>query len=239
MATDKGRQNTENEDLCGSFAFGKNLVCVVCDGVGGSVGGRVASQTAVKAIRDYFGNLEPPTEAESIETLLTEAVQTAHEAIVRKAEADTTLRNMASTCLIALIRNNRIYYCHAGDCRIYRVTPKEIRQLTQDDSYMDYLIAAGEITPKQAKTHPLRRAIFNALGVGEVTPNFGGQGFEPTSGEYTLICSDGLYTELSASRIRRIITRSYGSCDAIAAQLIRAANKAGGSDNITAIVIKN
>lgn len=239
MSTDKGRQNAENQDYCDNFACGSDRICIVCDGVGGNAGGQIASRTAVETIRNYFRDNRTGEGTDSIRMSLTAAMMAAHEAIIQHAAADTTLRNMASTCLIALVRDDKVYYAHVGDCRLYHLANGRMTQLTTDDSYMDYLIAQGEITPRQAKKHPLRRAIFNALGVEGITPRSDGREFTLGPGEYALMCSDGLYTEVKASRIGRTIYHSAGNCDTAARKLVDAANKAGGSDNITAIVIKN
>lgn len=236
--TDQGRQRDANEDCCDSFVTGKDRICVVCDGVGGAVGGSLASGTAVKTIRDYFGHNETGKGIEAIKTALAGAMQAADNAIRQRAAADSTLKGMASTCLIALVRDDTVYYSHAGDCRLYRIAGGRPAQLTKDDSYMDLLISRGEITPKQAKTHPMRRAIYNALGVEGMTPNFCGSGCALAPGEYILMCSDGLYEEVDNSRIGRIVRRSEGSCEQIAQELAEAANEAGGSDNITAVVIR-
>lgn len=238
LCTDKGRHHTENEDSCDSFASGTDIVCVVCDGVGGAVGGRIASRTAVEAIRDYFGRNSAGEGIHGIETALTGAVEAADSAIRQRIGANPGLKGMASTCLIALIRSDTVYYSHAGDCRLYRIADGHPTQLTKDDSYMDLLIAQGEITPKQAKKHPMRRAIYNALGVEGMAPNFCGSGCALAPEEYILMCSDGLYGEVGDARIGRIVRRAEGSCERTAQKLVQAANRAGGSDNITAVVIR-
>lgn len=238
MSTDKGRQNAENQDCCDNFACGNDRICIVCDGVGGNAGGQKASRTAVETIRRYFRDNRPGEGADSIGMSLTTAIQAAHEAVLQCATADTALRNMASTCLIVLVRDDKVYYAHAGDCRLYRLANGRMVQLTKDDSYVDYLIAQGEITPRQTKKHPLRRAIFNALGVEGMIPHPGGERFALGQDGYALLCSDGLYTEVKEPRIYRIIHHSRGDCNATAQRLVDTANKAGGSDNITAIVIK-
>lgn len=238
LYTDTGRKCVANEDCCDSFAAGKDLVCVICDGVGGAVGGRAASMTSVKAIRDYFGRNKTGESLKAIETALAGAMYAADDAIRKKTDADASLQGMASTCLIALIRSDTVYYSHAGDCRLYRVADGHMTQLTEDDSYIDLLIASGEITPKQARKHPMRRAIFNAVGVEKMTPNFCSSGCALAPGEYILMCSDGLYEELSDIRIGRIVRRSKETCMELAQKLVRTADKAGGRDNISVIVIR-
>lgn len=238
LYTDKGRRCETNEDHCGVFTVGNDRICIVCDGVGGNTGGSLASGIAVETVRDRLVRNKPGNGTDSIKTALTEAMTAADEAIRSRAATDSTLRGMASTCLLALIRNDTVYYCHAGDSRLYSFTDDSLRQLTEDDSYMNLLIAEGTITPRQAKKHPLRRAITNALGTEDMVPNFCDHGFAVPAGTYMLMCTDGLYEELGHARIGRIIRRMKGhGCTQIARTLVERADKAGGNDNITVIII--
>ncbi|MBP3356414.1 MAG: serine/threonine-protein phosphatase [Rikenellaceae bacterium] len=239
MLTDRGRHREANEDHCDTFVAGTGRVCVVCDGVGGAVGGSLASGVAVETFRDWFARNEVGPGVGDIEAGLSDAMRAADEAIARRIAADSTLRGMATTCLLAFIRSDTLWYSHAGDCRLYAFSGGRPVQLTEDDSYMDILIAEGEITPREARRYPLRRAIVNALGVEEMVPHFSGSGYPLRDGELLVMCSDGLYEELSAARMKRILRRGRNdSCDRIARTLVEKANEAGGGDNISVIVIR-
>lgn len=164
ICTDKGKVNPENEDTCGVFTIGQDIVCVVCDGVGGSAAGSTASRTAFGAVKEYLENNGLGSGLVEINQNLAASFTFADKKVREIAASDSLLKGMATTCLVAVIRNDSLYYAHAGDCRLYAGDFSKIEQMTEDDSYINMLLADGEITEREAKRHPLRRAIINAIG---------------------------------------------------------------------------
>lgn len=148
---------------------------------------------------------------------------------------------MATTCLVVVLQNDTLYYGHAGDCRFYVGDSSRLEQITEDDSYMNMLLADGEITEREAKHHPLRRAIINAIGSrsNELYVNACTEGIPVRDDRYYLLCSDGLYEELSAKRIRKVIERNRDRDSLfVSRELVRSANRAGGNDNISVIFLR-
>ena len=239
--TDRGRVNPENEDTCGIFTIRGDMVCVVCDGVGGSAAGSAASRTAFAAVREHLEREGLGSGLTAINQSLAAAFAFADRKVREAAASDSFLTGMATTCLVAVVQDDTLYYGHAGDCRLYVGDLSKLDQITEDDSYINMLLADGEITKKEAKRHPLRRAIINAVGSksNELYVNSCTEGIPIRDDRYYLMCSDGLYEELSAKRIRRIIQRNMDQeSKGISKELVRAANTAGGHDNISVIFIR-
>lgn len=241
ICTDKGKVNPENEDTCGVFTIGQDIVCVVCDGVGGSAAGSTASRTAFGAVKEYLENNGLGSGLVEINQNLATSFTFADKKVREIAALDSLLKGMATTCLVAVIRNDSLYYAHAGDCRLYAGDFSKLEQMTEDDSYINMLLADGEITEREAKRHPLRRAIINAIGSksNELYVNSCKNGTPIQDDTYFLMCSDGLYEELSSKRISRIIKRNANKDgNSISKKLVQSANKAGGNDNISVILIR-
>lgn len=241
ICTDKGKVNPENEDTCGIFSIGQDIVCVVCDGVGGSAAGSTASRTAFGAVKEYLENNGLGSGLVEINKNLAASFTFADKKVREIAASDSLLKGMATTCLVAVIRNDTLYYAHAGDCRLYTGDFSKLEQMTEDDSYINMLLADGEITKREAKRHPLRRAIINAIGSksNELYVNSCENGVPIQDDTYYLMCSDGLYEELSVKRIRKIIKQNAKKdSNSISKELVQSANKAGGNDNISVILIR-
>lgn len=241
ICTDKGKVNPENEDTCGVFTIGQDIVCVVCDGVGGSAAGSTASRTAFGAVKEYLENNGLGSGLVEINQNLAASFTFADKKVREIAASDSLLKGMATTCLVAVIRNDSLYYAHAGDCRLYAGDFSKFEQMTEDDSYINMLLADGEITEREAKRHPLIRAIINAIGSksNELYVNSCKNGTPIQDDTYFLMCSDGLYEELSSKRISGIIKRNANKDgNSISKKLVQSANKAGGNDNISVILIR-
>ena len=150
--TDVGRVRKANEDSMDWFDCATGRVVVVCDGMGGHVGGQVASQTAIKAIRDFLtvNTFDSPDEA------ITNAIITANQAILQEAQKRPELAGMGSTCVMLVIKNGVVYYGHVGDSRIYFVANHRIVQLTKDQSYVQTLVDAGVISQSEAEQRSAR-----------------------------------------------------------------------------------
>lgn len=241
ICTDKGMVNPENEDTCGVFSIGQDIICVVCDGVGGSAAGSTASRTAFFAVKEYLENNGIGSGLLGINHDLAASFTFADKKVRETAASDSLLNGMATTCLVAVIRNDTLYYSHAGDCRLYAGSSSKLELMTEDDSYINMLLADGEITKREAKRHPLRRAIINAIGSksNELYVNSCENGTPIQDDTYFLMCSDGLYEELSERRIRKIIKHNINKdSNSISQELVLSANKAGGNDNISVILIR-
>lgn len=234
--TDVGKKRKANEDHGGHFETINGLVSVVCDGMGGHVGGAVASEVAVRTIHSFLDSkfIEDPREAIGL------AIDAANKAIIRQAEQNPDLEGMGSTCVLLIVREGRVYIGHVGDSRIYLIREKTIIQLTKDHSFVQTLVDIGQITKEQAEHHPRKNEITNALGLSDMSPaTVREDAIEPQVGDCFLLCSDGLSGMVSEHDIEKIISRQRDfSSQQRADLLVQAANNNGGVDNITVELVE-
>ncbi len=232
--TDVGRVRQANEDYLGYFNTLNGHVFVVCDGMGGHVGGATAAQMAVNSIRAFFEHrfYDYPREA------IRQALLYANGQIHAAAGQNPQLRGMGTTCVLALFRKGELWYGHVGDSRIYRFTGGRLERLTRDHSYVQQLMDQGLLTEAEAENHPRRNELTRALGTSrEVVVDTASQALLPGSGDALLLCTDGLTGLLSDEAIRAELAR-IGPAQTKAVRLVERANDAGGYDNITVQVVQ-
>jgi PPM family protein phosphatase len=229
--TDRGRKRANNED-----AFGYSLehgVYVVCDGMGGAAGGEVASSLAVeevlRALSERGADVALPRAAE-------EAVCAANRAIYSRAKRNPRLTGMGTTLVALVVEGNSAWVLNVGDSRCYRVRDGRLEQLTLDHSLVEEQIRVGRMSRHEALRSPLRNVITRAVGTQDcVTPDC--FQFEARSEDIFLLCSDGLTRELPDNILAELLVEG-GPVEERARRLVDAANKAGGQDNITCIVVQ-
>ena len=234
-ATDVGLVRKANEDRGLWFDSLNGRIGLVCDGMGGHVGGQIASQTAIESIQEYLGRDYFEDAKEAIKG----AIVFANNAILDKAQRQPELKGMGSTCVMLLIRDGKVYYGHVGDSRIYAISNRMIKQLTSDHSFVQLLVDAGQITKEQAERHPRRNEITNALGLQNMqSPTICTVPVEPEAGVCFLLCSDGLTGMVSDRKIEKIVSNRELNLNQRAEKLIDLANEAGGTDNITVQLVE-
>jgi len=234
-ATDVGKKRAANEDYLGKADTPNGRVVVVCDGMGGHVGGATASHIAVETIlnflRENFRN--DPREA------IGEAIDAANQAILNHARTHPELTGMGSTCVLLIVRNGKVYIGHVGDSRIYLVRSKTIRQLTVDHSFVQELVDAGAITKDEAEHHPRKNEITNALGIPNMKPaTVREEPISPEAGDVFLLCSDGLSNMVDDKHIAHIASNFEMTTQQRANTLVQRANDNGGLDNITCALVE-
>ncbi len=242
-----GRQRDHNEDALFSLTTtlannSSNLpfgLYVVADGMGGHQHGEVASEIATRAMAEYIirnlytplFSIQPQPPAESLQEIITNGVQAAHNAIIG------TISGGGTTLTTVLILGKQMIIGHVGDSRVYMIDYHgNMRPLTRDHSLVKRLEELGQLTPDEAAIHPQRNVLYRALGQGEP--------FEPEiitaplpSPGYLLICSDGLWGVVPEDELGKMIVSAdtpHRACQ----QMVDAANAAGGPDNITAILVR-
>lgn len=234
--TDVGRKRAANEDNMYNAITQNGLVSVVCDGMGGHVGGATASQIAVSTIIENLNAVyyNDPRIA------IGESIDRANQAILQKAAEQPELAGMGSTCVLLLVRAGKVYIGHVGDSRIYLVRSKRIVQLTKDHSYVQMLVDCGEITKEQAEHHPRKNEITNALGVPHMSSaTVADDAIVPEAGDCFVLCSDGLSGMVSDDVICKIISRqSEMNAQERVDRLVALANENGGVDNITVQLVE-
>jgi protein phosphatase len=226
-ATDAGRTRRRNED---AYALEPPLY-VVADGMGGAQAGELASRLAVAAFREFHeaDELEPEARLEA-------TVREANRRIYERAQGDTSVAGMGTTITAALVEGSRVVVGHVGDSRAYLLRSGALEQLTEDHSLVADLVRSGQLTSEEAETHPQRSVITRALGT-DAEVDVDTFAIDVGPGDVLLLCSDGLTTMLSDEEITGIVLES-DELDAAAKALVRAANRRGGEDNITVVLVR-
>ncbi len=224
--THTGRVRQVNQDQL----LAKDKMFVVADGMGGHLGGEVASAIAV----EEMAKATPPRNPQE----LVELIQQANEAILAQSNKPE-LFGMGTT-LVALVapedtKHSLLLVANVGDSRLYVHNKEGLRQVTQDHSLVDEMIRDGLISSGEAKVHPQRNVVTRALGV---EPRIEVDTWEltPTAGNRYLLCSDGLTNELSDDAIRELLDHKSDPKEAAQA-LVDDACEAGGRDNVTVVVL--
>ena len=242
--SDVGCVRQNNEDNFGYDS--RHGIYVVCDGMGGQAAGEVASKIAVDSVLNYFreaartGNR--PQVGAALESAsaranaLASAIQLANVAIHKAAAEHAAHSGMGSTIVAVLVENDSFSVGHAGDSRIYRIRHGEIRQLTRDHSLVMEQVRRGMLTQEEAQNSEMQNIIIRALGPEEtVQVDLDDLAAEP--GDILLLCSDGLNRHVSDDSILEI-AQATSTLQAMADRLIDAAREGGGSDNITALLVR-
>jgi serine/threonine protein phosphatase PrpC len=224
VRSDIGRLRQRNEDAY----LVRDSLFVVADGMGGHRGGDVASALALETIESGA-----PDDA----TLrgLVEDIKRANQAVLERGEADRDLRGMGTTITALLVEDGRAHVAHVGDSRAYLLRDGTLQQLTEDHTLVQRMVREGRLTEDEAAHHPQRSVLTRALGVEEEVP-VDELTLDVHAGDRLLLCTDGLTTMIDRGRIQKILARErdpQAACD----KLIDAANRAGGDDNITVIVL--
>ena len=236
-----GRVRPANEDNYGYLKDSVNGdLFVVCDGMGGHVGGAVASKMAVDAIIGYLSSQK----FNDIVGAMRDALQMANQIIIDKTKSEPSLKGMGTTACILVVQDGLVRIAHIGDSRIYLYASDTgvLHRITKDHSYVQRLIDVGELNDWEAETHPNKNIILKALGVKPTLTFHAGDVPEepviPMEGDVFMLCSDGLSGMLNDDHIE-VILRGRDGVDGKIRQLLSEANAEGkGLDNITVQLIK-
>ena len=232
----KGVVRKNNEDAC--FVIPSHDVYIVADGVGGNNSGEVASRTAVSGIAEVInerGLCEYST-PEEIFGFLDDTIADVNSRIYHMGIENESNRGMATTLVMAYIRNEEGYIANIGDSRAYLFRQGDLNRITIDHTYVNELISKGVITEEEAEHHKQKNVITKALGAEQnVAPDF--YKISLAKGDILMLCSDGLYGEVDNGKIVEILSKGISMNDACS-ELVDEAIKAGGRDNITVVCIK-
>ena len=210
---------------------------ILADGMGGYKGGEIASKLAVTSAKNYIENNieETPKDKKSLLQLVASSVEYANMLVYEKSKTEAELEGMGTTLEVCLVYNSRAYIAHIGDSRIYRIRKEFMRKITKDHSYVQKLVEDGTITKEEAAVHPKKNMLMKALGCNAfVEPDVTIKGF--LKGDTLIICSDGLTNMVSQDEIYNITTSKF---EYAPSELIEKANRNGGYDNITVVIIRN
>lgn len=232
IQSDVGQVRTENEDSV--YSSPESGVFVVADGMGGHAAGEVASAIASRTIGDSACR-----ECSSLEALarqLVDAFLSAGREIERQADEDPARSGMGTTAtVLRLRREGSFIIAHIGDSRAYRMRDGRLERVTHDHSWVQEQVDRGLISPEQAVGHPQSNIITRALGTDpSPTPDLY-QG-ELITGDLFLLATDGLTDMVTEERIAELLAAEE-TLDERAGALVRAANEAGGIDNVTVLLV--
>jgi PPM family protein phosphatase len=224
--SDTGRQRRANEDSL----LARAPLFVVADGMGGAQAGEVASRIAVEAFQHGLGDTSEP------EARLAELALEANAHIYELSHTHAEQAGMGTTLTALYVGEEEVSIAHVGDSRAYCLRAGELLRLTDDHSLVDELMRQGRLTPEEAVEHPQRSVITRALGP-EGAVEIDTRSYRARAGDVYLLCSDGLTTMVGEELLATELLAHPRLRDAGDA-LIRAANEAGGRDNITVLLLR-
>lgn len=235
--TDVGCVRASNQD---AFAIDQNQdfsYILVCDGMGGHLGGDIASQLAVESLTEFFTDqFDPSLPSEDIVTTLKEAINRANRKIFSESLKNISLKGMGTTVVMAVAIGQTLYVAHVGDSRAYIWDGENFSFITKDHSLVQEMMDKGELTAEEAAVHPYRHVITRVLGI---SPDVRVELTVMTASEtdLVLLCSDGLSNLVSAETLTEEIRKDDPEtlCD----RLITLAKDNGGNDNITVAIMQN
>jgi len=233
--SDPGRLRRNNEDAY--YIDAERGIFLVVDGIGGQAAGEKAAEIAIGRVR---ARLERQTG--TTEQRVREAITMANNEILRAARNNPEWQGMACVLTLVVLENGSAVVAHVGDSRLYQVRRGEIRKITHDHSPVGEREDNRELSESEAMRHPRRNEVFRDVGSEEHAPDdpdfieLQRISFEHDAA--LLLCSDGLSDQVSSAEIRRTLERHAGHPDAAVRELIEAANRAGGRDNVTVLVVE-
>ena len=228
------RDNNQDTAKAGKLSTGE-IWAVVCDGMGGAAGGEIASRIAADCFEEMIDTgYKTEFSPNSIKNFLISAVQKANALIISEVENRPSLAGMGTTLVGAIIKDDTAYIVHVGDSRAYLLDKDVLKQITKDHSMVQVLIEQGQLSPEEAKIHPKRNVITRVVGIDS---NLQVDYDEIYFGEdqKLLLCTDGLTNMLTDENIARVLVSTPFFETAPA--LVKLSNMAGGTDNVTVVVI--
>jgi len=233
--TDVGIERKVNQDtIYASDSRVGNLpnLYIVADGMGGELAGDYASAKCVATIVD---GVEHSTETEPVR-ILEQVIQSANHLIYTQGKMDPSKAGMGTTLVMATIIDGHLYVANVGDSRLYVAITSKLKQITKDHSVVAELVRTGELDEDDARTDKRKNMITRAIGAEEtISPDYFDVALK--GGERILLCSDGLTNMVNDKEIFNVL-KSADTLEDRAAKLIQLANKGGGKDNISVVVIE-
>ena len=238
--TDKGKVRRQNQDVYRTeySELYNTAVLVVCDGMGGARAGNIASSMAA----DIFANevrsrMDEFNSADDIQNIAKHAVEKANYEVFKKSSEEEQCSGMGTTLVAMIASPIGIFVVNVGDSRAYHITHDGIHQVTNDHSVVAELLSSGQITKSEARTHPSRNLITRAIGTSSTVQSdiFS---LELKSGDYVLLCSDGLSNIIGDQEFLFEILRQP-DISKVCDSLVELALERGAPDNVTAVIYQN
>ncbi len=231
------RGNNEDNYAIVYPGIGYPLALILADGMGGHSKGEVASRIAVDFIASYLReDLVTPRSLAEIGKRLPELIKKANIKVYLSSLDHEEYRSMGTTLTAVVIKNDRLTLAHVGDCRVYILHEKTLRQLTTDHTLVQEMVDAGSISAEESQHHPRRNVLTRALGFPEfITPDV--VTVTVAAGDTIILSSDGLHGFVPDLTIAQLALAGE-SPEQLVDELIRAALSAGGEDNVTVLVAR-
>lgn len=235
--SDTGLRRSSNQDASGLLRLRHGWLAIVCDGMGGSHGGEVASRITVSSVIEYVKRVALPEGHAALREYVRDALHWANQQVWHHAQKHPSLKKMGTTVVLVLCYHDWAYIAHVGDSRLYLMRQNSLLQITKDHSMVQKLLDAGEISAETAASHPRSNVISRVIGLFqhvdvECQPN--PLRLEPS--DRLLLCTDGLFRMVDVIDILYQLRDGYAP-EQICHHLVDMANRAGGKDNITVQVI--
>lgn len=234
--TDRGLVRKNNQD---SYVIATNrggdIFAIVADGIGGNLGGDIASRMAVSYFSKVFSETDSFTSETKTKEWITRHVTCANQQIFEYGTKRPGLKGMGTTLCGAMITKKGIFIVNIGDSRAYLWNPTGLKQITMDHTLVNDMLMHGQLTPEEAANFPRRNVLTNALGVWENVRSDIDVHHEKMSG--LLLCSDGLHGYVDENRIASIVLNADMDPTQRSRKLLKAALDAGGYDNVTIVLI--
>jgi protein phosphatase len=237
-ATDIGKRRRKNEDEY--YLSPDCKLWIVADGMGGHAAGEVASALTIQAIAESMDPSKPPAssgEQVGIGGRLVKAFSAAQDRVSGRSLSEPECHGMGSTVIAGFVEGEDLYLCHVGDVRGYHFSEGRLTRLTNDHSLVWELVTSGLLTPDQARLHPQRSKVTQAIGMTEgITPEVTTRMLKPR--DRVLLCSDGLWEALPEPDIGELVFADSPVLESVS-MLVDKANAKSGQDNITAILYEH
>jgi protein phosphatase len=252
-ATSPGRVRKRNEDSflvhqwswCNLDRRRDMAAIVVADGLGGHEAGDQASGMAIRQIGAELaplfrgalsGQITDPAPALLAETI-ERSIKETNRAVHRRGQTEAGCRGMGATAVVVLIWDGQVKIGHVGDCRVYHQGADKLTQVTRDQTLVERMVELGQLTPKEALTHPARSEVLQAIGnYAEIAP--ASYQLQLLAGDWVIVACDGLHTHVNAGQLQESICRAAPAAAALAQQLVDLANQGGGTDNCTVVAVR-
>ena len=230
--TNRGMVRSQNQDAYYHLVEGKRALLLVCDGMGGARAGNIASRLAAETFVDTMRE----SKGQPARQRLTDALAAANQKVYRTALEDKECFGMGTTLVAALVEGRTAQLLNVGDSRAYYIDEDGIRQITRDHSVVEDMVARGDITPEEARTHPRKNLITRALGSEErIRADLYEKELQP--GDFLLLCSDGLSNIVTDQEL--LYEAIHGGEPSDCCQrLLHITLSRGAPDNVTAVLFQ-
>jgi protein phosphatase len=234
LKTDVGRRRKVNQDYAGrAYNKNDNLLLVICDGMGGHSSGDFASSSTVNKLTEEF-ELTSFTSEEEVKEWLYINLLKINDYIYQFSKEEANFYGMGTTLVACVFFNDLIIFANVGDSRLYTIDGNKIKQVSEDQTFVNSLYRAGYINEEEAQNHPRRSVLLFAIGT-EKDLQVQIETIENKC-DYVLLCSDGLYNMVVDTEILEIVKEPGKDVESKVERLIDTANKNGGIDNIAIIL---